>query len=246
MKLEIVTITGADDQVDVQQLYDLQLEFPFVEWGILLSATNQGQPRYPWGGLLEIAEFNSRYPLRLSGHICSNWMQDILNGYPTIISDKPFIQNTFDRIQLNCHNRTWRLKEGAFLNAIDQLCKERSLFKSYGEYSHGEYILPWDGQSQDYLPIVTAEANASLLFDTSGGKGESPKEWPAISGWTGFAGGLTPDNLETQLIAISKIAGDCPFWIDVESGVRTDNQFDFKKVRSFLKTAAICISALQS
>ena len=32
-----VTITGADDSIQPSQLLDLQKEFPFVEWGILLS-----------------------------------------------------------------------------------------------------------------------------------------------------------------------------------------------------------------
>ncbi|MHB1675039.1 MAG: hypothetical protein ACYCSP_12405 [Acidobacteriaceae bacterium] len=38
MKLETVTITGADDSTDIVELAELSEEFPFVEWGILISA----------------------------------------------------------------------------------------------------------------------------------------------------------------------------------------------------------------
>ena len=52
MKLDRVTITGADDSVDPLQLRALSLEFPFVEWGILVShsntiCTSYPKPRFP-------------------------------------------------------------------------------------------------------------------------------------------------------------------------------------------------------
>ena len=40
------TITGADEGVDHTALADLSDEFPFVEWGILISE-KAGRPRYP-------------------------------------------------------------------------------------------------------------------------------------------------------------------------------------------------------
>jgi hypothetical protein len=42
-----ITITGADDQVDPRELAMLSAEFPFVEWGILMSESRAGTSRYP-------------------------------------------------------------------------------------------------------------------------------------------------------------------------------------------------------
>ena len=44
-----VTVTGADDSVDVDGLIDLSKEFPFVEFGILLSKSSAGSARFPSG-----------------------------------------------------------------------------------------------------------------------------------------------------------------------------------------------------
>ena len=40
------TLTGVDDSTSVEELIRLYREYPFVEWGVLYSATQQGQGRY--------------------------------------------------------------------------------------------------------------------------------------------------------------------------------------------------------
>jgi hypothetical protein len=46
MKIRYVTLTGADDDVDPQQLAEISQEYPFVEWGILFSQSKSGVERY--------------------------------------------------------------------------------------------------------------------------------------------------------------------------------------------------------
>lgn len=46
MRLTGVTISGADDGVTFPSLLALSAEFPFVEWGVLVSGRS-GRPRYP-------------------------------------------------------------------------------------------------------------------------------------------------------------------------------------------------------
>jgi hypothetical protein len=41
MILDRVTITGADDDVDIGDLVDLSARYPFVEWGILSSSSRR-------------------------------------------------------------------------------------------------------------------------------------------------------------------------------------------------------------
>ena len=62
------------------------------------------------------------------------------------------------------------------------------------------------------------------LFDASGGRGLEPLEWPKhLQDWTcGYAGGLGPGNLRRELPRIAAAAGPFPYWIDMESKLRDD------------------------
>ena len=51
----------------------------------------------------------------------------------------------------------------------------------------------------------------------------------------GFAGGIGPDNV---LDVIRDIGPRDPYWIDMESGVRTDDKLDLAKVRRVLEQIA--------
>jgi hypothetical protein len=47
MKIDRVTITGADNNNTHEELLELQKKYPFVEWGILYSQKKAGENRYP-------------------------------------------------------------------------------------------------------------------------------------------------------------------------------------------------------
>jgi hypothetical protein len=57
----------------------------------------------------------------------------------------------------------------------------------------------------------------TALFDTSGGAGVLPQEWPvpAKDFWCGYAGGLGPFNVIEQVRKIETVCAK-PFWIDME------------------------------
>jgi len=71
-----VTISGADDRVVYGDMVAISLAFPFVEWGILLSNTRQGTPRYPSDGWI----LNLPPGLRLSMHCCGEVARNVLAG----------------------------------------------------------------------------------------------------------------------------------------------------------------------
>ena len=77
------------------------------------------------------------------------------------------------------------------------------------------------------------------LYDKSGGAGVVPNTWPpAIDGvYSGYAGGLGPSNIADELPKIEVAARGNPFWIDMETHVRTDNgaKLDMDKVVSCLE-----------
>ena len=84
--------------------------------------------------------------------------------------------------------------------------------------------------------------STSVLFDSSGGKGREPEQWPAAQNdiRCGYAGGLGPDNLRRHLGLLDGTAGNPSIWVDMESGVRSEDvqALDLDKVKRCLEIAA--------
>jgi hypothetical protein len=223
--LTTVTISGADDQVDPSELAALSEEFPFVEWGILLSASRAGTHRYPtYDTVCRFARYRPGR-LRLSGHLCGAQAREVLEYREASFMALEF----FRRVQINGYAPR---SPGAVAFALANPHQE-VIFQVRGS----EWMLAavWDAMR---VP------NASILFDPSGGTGRALEAFPAAAGVPiGYAGGIGPDNVAATLCAINDHVGKFgqPFWIDMESGVRTDDVFDLAKVRAVLEKCALAI-----
>jgi hypothetical protein len=248
MIFQTVTITGADDSISPAELLPLSREFPFVEWGILASASNTGAPRFPslaWMDAFRAMSIDNR--LNASLHLCGRWVRMFLVGDldPLV----PLLANGFARIQLNFHAERNKCEPAAALRAMDNL-RCRSLFGA-----GLKFIFQLDGErGNDHLESIAIEeanaygtCNCLGLFDVSGGAGILPGKWPkplyhedGKFDSHGYAGGLGPDNLAEQIPLIAAAAGDIPFWIDMETHVRSDDDtlFDLAKVRRCLEIAS--------
>jgi phosphoribosylanthranilate isomerase len=90
--------------------------------------------------------------------------------------------------------------------------------------------------------LASSQSNISALFDPSGGHGVPVDKhvWPdPLDGLPmGYAGGVNPATAQTILETLCAKPFDVPFWIDMESGVRTNDRFDLDKVRRVLELAA--------
>ena len=74
------------------------------------------------------------------------------------------------------------------------------------------------------------------LFDKSGGHGRLPVEWPVHPGHlVGLAGGISPDTIDGVLDTLDM---DGEVWLDMETGVRTDDWLDLDKVEEILAKVA--------
>jgi hypothetical protein len=223
-----VTVTGADDSVRASDLVAIQRQYPFVEWGILLSKSSEGRSRFPSADWIE-GLWAVRGSLELSGHLCGRWVRDICDGTNTFYEDRPKFEGLFHRIQLNFHSYIHRIDSPvAFVQAVASLGVEQVIFQF--------------DRVNDGLMRVAAdnEVNAVPLFDTSGGAGILPSEWPeALEVYSGYAGGLSPENLSEQMGCIVEKCNDGPIWIDAETWLRSDadRQFDLEKVCKFLQEA---------
>jgi N-(5'phosphoribosyl)anthranilate (PRA) isomerase len=235
MRIAIATVSGADDTVSPDDLLALTRIYPFVEWGILLSRSREGTPRYPshqW--IRQLMMVKSKYNLppeaggegewqtrfKTSGHLCGSWARDLTRGNLSFFHEQTGNAYGFDRFQINFDLSKDGFNVDAVVKALIGIT----------------YIIQVKGNDDSIvLALRTRGAQAYPLFDSSGGAGIEPSQWPKKKyDWSGFAGGLDPDHLEDQLDKISKIAGDQRVWVDIESGVQTDNRLDLKKVEKYL------------
>ena len=77
-----VTVTGADDSTEIKDLLKLAKEFPFVEYGILMSKGSfSGKNRMPSFDWIDdfVDEFKGK-GVAISGHICGSWVKQIYSG----------------------------------------------------------------------------------------------------------------------------------------------------------------------
>lgn len=237
--LKGVTITGADDRVEISDLVQLGEEFAWVEWGIVLHPNKLGkEPRYPSEGWLR--ELCARVdrdrngahiidnPLCISAHLCGRWARRTCRGEWLFHAIYPELVPAFSRWQLNIAPYARMLDDVAsFAAAMPQL--PRQFIIQVGELFYVSFA----------RQVRALQKDAAILWDRSGGRGIFDDKWPLIEADIpqGYAGGLTPDNIAEQLERLAGLRGEVlpPIWIDIETGVRTNNVFDLAKVRAVLE-----------
>ncbi len=210
MKLWRVTFTGADDQTSQEEMLKISREFEFVEWGILFASKLDRCPSQEWLAKLPQG-------MNLSAHLCGTFVAAAMNGVFESY-------DSFGRIQLNFYKK--RLETALNCQPLQDAIKKLKQDVIFGGNFKGVEVIP------EKLPL-----NVQFLHDASGGHGVSPKNWPEpiknIA--VGYAGGLRVENLADQLKSIAEVAKDRSVWVDMESGVRTENKFDLEKVKQCLE-----------
>ena len=211
--LKKVTFTGVDQKTKVKDLEQLQERYPFVEFGILVSQTNTNKNnsnRYPSLVMLK----GMKNVKHLSLHICGKFVRNILTtgDWSEIKSFMKEHWDMFDRIQLNAAGYEKFTEDLSFpedKTVIIQLQSKKP--KLYHQFGH--------------------IANVVGFCDNSGGRGVFSHDWFTPENETklfGFAGGIDTNNILDVIQTIdSQYEG--PYWIDMESGVRTNDKFDIKK-----------------
>lgn len=236
--LNRVTLTGADDSIYLAALVDLSDEFPFVEWGILVSQSQMGRPRFPsLGWISQLNDVLTAHPsMIVSLHVCGRWVREICKGnWSPFVSSVGPIVDVARRVQLNFHAYAHLLSPGFTAEAIRA-----------AEVPGWQIIFQCDAVN-DHLASNAYDdgLDAVPLYDRSGGAGIVPGEWPvAMTGiYSGYAGGLGPDNLCNQIPKIEAAARG-PHWIDMETKIRSpdDRQFDLAACRIVLEYLAPLIA----
>jgi len=205
-KPEFITFTGADSDTDINEMLALSDQYP-IEWGILFSPKLQGTGRYP--ALSTIKRIASTPGFRLAAHICGGDARAVIAG--GAFPHDGLVASYFLRAQINTADPE-----------VDP-----SRIKSWADRLGVRAIL----QCRESFP---GDQNVDYLYDTSGGRGDSPLNWPdfrASKSPCGYAGGLNPDNVAAQIKRFAPESGR--YWIDMESGVRDDlDRFSLEKCRA--------------
>lgn len=221
MKIDCVTVTGADDSTSIEEMKIISNRFPFVEWGILVS-DKAGRNRFPSEEWLELLSANSK-TLALSCHVCGRWVRQICQGELDKKLEK--IWGVFPRVQLNFHSKVHEIEINYFMALLS-------------DFPDKQFIFQLDNVNNDLLDMALQSGiNVVALFDTSGGCGCLPEYWPQMKGYyCGYAGGLSPKNLQEELLLIEQVVDNRTIWIDAETHLRSNNDtvFDMQKVREFL------------
>lgn len=228
--LNRVTLTGADNTVNPKQLIALSKEFTFIEWGLLIgSEVKKRFPSPAWLGTLqdEIPQFPST--TRLSMHLCGRPLREILfHGRWTAGSVEDI-----GRMQLNVNSCD-------FSECADARKAIALNIKTVRDSLGIQEIIVQLGGRNDWLldELLQISVNASGLYDRSGGTGVKPSVWPiANPDWrVGYAGGIGPETIRDDVLAILDAAGERPTWIDLESKLRTpDDKFGLATCRFALE-----------
>lgn len=143
-------------------------------------------------------------PVLKAAHLCGEYARMVQRGEVLNLD-----LSGYSRAQINTHDPDF-----AAIEQFGKTCAVQTIAQ------HRTLIFPDSGEVQ-------------LLFDRSGGKGESPKEWPQNPGrMVGYAGGISPETIDDVLNGIDRRGY---FWLDMESGIRTDDWLDLDKCEAICK-----------
>ena len=224
MSLKHITFTGIDAKTDIQALKEIQRKFPIVEFGVLTSYHwYENGNRYLDPQIINRLRGNG---LNLALHICGSAAHNAAEGYWNMVNHLVLSNlGLCKRVQLNVANR------------MDNPFRLAST-----PNTHTEVIIQQKGIHNIEMFEHSMWMNVSVLLDASGGRGiDTPIEILNGDYKVGYAGGLNPDNVGEKLsYLMENVNGD--FWIDMESGVRTNDYFDLGKA---VKVLEICESIIK-
>ena len=217
-----ISFIGIDKKTDIERLLKIAEKYPEVEFGFLCSesvtGTNQNN-RYPALILLQKLKNKS---VNLSLHVCGKLARTVCQtgNFDEVKKLVGQYFDMFDRIQLN-------VVESRFKELVTNTCGKQIVIQT-------NLSEPKSKQTYEMFREANID-NIVFLSDNSGGKGLEV-EFDYFEGvdYQGFAGGLNPENILERKEEID-ILWEKDYWLDMESGVRTDDWFDLDKVEDICK-----------
>ena len=229
MKLRHITFTGIDGRTDLDELCNIQQAYPIVEWGVLVAKNwKDNGNRFFNPSYLDALEDRR---LNLSAHLCGSIARAAVRGDITPFYEwSRYYYHLFNRCQLNVAaslgNPVSFDYSGKIANYFDEVILQQKSAREVPLFLNSK-----------------VSRHITCLLDASGGQGiDSPIEVLKLPHKIGYAGGINTDNVADKLSYLMESDDVDDFWIDMESGVRTDDWFDLDKV---VKVLEICSDVLK-
>jgi len=206
-----VAFTGIDQYTNVQDLKSLYEKYPFVEFVFLYShhANRNGQGRYPRTVILKSYK-KANLPMAL--HLCGKIAHDLVHdsNWSVVYKELDGYMGLFDRIQLN-------------------IPKTRHFSREMTFPEDKQIIIQLHDGTKELFDCYKHLPNVAGFQDASGGRGIAETEWmlPETEPF-GYAGGIHPENVVDVVRELNEIC-ETDFWIDMETGIRTNDKFDVTK-----------------
>ena len=232
MKLSNITFTGIDGRTDLGVLWEIQQKYPMVEWGVLVAKNwKDNGNRYFNPSYLDSLENRG---LNLSAHLCGSIARAAVRG-----DIEPFREwacgygYIFNRCQLNVatsqNNPMSFDYSGEICNYFDEVILQQKSAREVPLFLNSK-----------------VSRHITCLLDASGGQGiDTPIEILNLPHKIGYAGGINADNVADKLSYLLESDDVDHFWIDMESGVRTNDWFDTDKVWHILEICDKIIKAYE-
>lgn len=212
MRPQFMTITGVDDRTDLSRLADLSARFP-VEWAVLYAPEAQGiHQRFPAQSTIDrLFALRAQTGMRLAAHLCGRYAKAVMKG-------------EFDRstLELSPYGRI----------QVNHVQPDSAMLRDFAVPGQ-TIIAQWRGG--EAFPIE--EVGHQWLYDPSGGKGLAQTSWPLnpTESIQGYAGGIGLSNAATIAANVAPLSPS-GFWLDLETGARTDDWLDLDLVERILSS----------
>jgi hypothetical protein len=199
-----IAFTGVDRPDLLPGMKRLSARYP-IEWGVLVDPEQEDKALFPDAATRET--LLAERTLRWAAHVCGAQAREIV-GAPLVTA---VATAGVQRVQVN----------HSFLgSAPEQIAAARA----YGRRLGVRTVLQCAGTFPD-------EPGVDWLYDVSFGAGVKPDRWPALpsgGAFCGYSGGIGPETVTDILMRVAAPDGAL-YWIDMESGVRTNGAFDLAK-----------------
>lgn len=233
----LISLTGPDNNVSPLDLAVLSTQYPEVEWAILYFPEREGTPRNPTAAWRE--QFLATKPTHCAAHLCG---QQVFKELLDVEQKEARLADLarYSRIQVNINARKMDFTPEQVLAVYECLHSAGiSVILQLHDDSRAVIDSFLQGKSATELERI------HILFDSSRGRGETPEAWSApkttngVVLFCGYAGGLSPATVPVELPRITAVATPTApgYWIDMESGIRTENEFDLMKAVEVLAIA---------
>uniref|UniRef100_B0T4E2 Phosphoribosylanthranilate isomerase n=1 Tax=Caulobacter sp. (strain K31) TaxID=366602 RepID=B0T4E2_CAUSK len=200
-----IAFTGVDRIELLGGMRRLSDRYP-IEWGVLVDPDQEDKALFP--NAAARATLLAARDLRWAAHVCGAGAGEIVAAPLTNAVHVSGVQ----RVQINHGFQGSTPGQVAAARAYGRRMGVRTVLQCAGDFP--------------------SEAGVDWLYDVSFGTGVRPDRWPSPpvpeGPFFGYSGGIGPDTVADILARIAAPA-DAIYWIDMESGVRTDGAFDLAK-----------------